>query len=165
MTLDSALPPGVLAAGTGEITDVGGYQTRYLLDAGATSGRFSLMELLLPPRVMAAPLHRHSREDDIAYVTRGRIGALLGDVEVEAGPGDLIVRPRGQWHTFWNAGDEPAGTLEMTSPGGLEQMFREMEALGHDVDPEVFVELAARYGCDLDLEGTDVLVQRHGLVF
>jgi ethanolamine utilization protein EutQ (cupin superfamily) len=33
----------------------------------------------------------------------GRIGALLADTELVAGPGDLIFKPRGQWHTFWNA--------------------------------------------------------------
>jgi hypothetical protein len=31
---------------------------------------------------------------------------------VEAGPGDLVFKPRNQWHTFWNAGDEPCRILE-----------------------------------------------------
>ena len=30
-------------------------------------------------RALAAPLHRHSREDEYSYVLEGRIGALLGD--------------------------------------------------------------------------------------
>jgi len=46
----------------------------------------------------------------------GKMGALLGDEELVAGPGDLIFKPRNQWHTFWNAGDEPARILEIIAP-------------------------------------------------
>jgi hypothetical protein len=34
-------------------------------------------------------------------------------------------KPRNQWHTFWNAGDEPARILEIISPAGFEEFFRE----------------------------------------
>ena len=64
----------------------------------------------MPPRALAAPLHRHMREDEYSFVLEGRMGALLGDEVVEAGPGDLVFKPRDQWHTFWNAGDEPAAS-------------------------------------------------------
>ena len=47
------------------------------------------------------------------------MGALLGDDVVEAGPGELVFKPRGQWHTFWNAGDEPCRILEIISPAGF----------------------------------------------
>ena len=57
------------------------------------------------------------------------MGALLGDDVVEAGPGDLVYKPRGQWHTFWNAGDEPARILEIISPAGFEQFFAELAPL------------------------------------
>jgi quercetin dioxygenase-like cupin family protein len=30
---------------------------------------------------------------------------------VIGGQGSLIFKPRNQWHTFWNAGDEPARLL------------------------------------------------------
>src|SRR3712207_8119431 len=42
-------------------------------------------------------------------------------VEVVAEAGSLLFKPRGEWHTFWNAGDEPARMLELISPGGFEQ--------------------------------------------
>jgi uncharacterized cupin superfamily protein len=61
----------------------------------------------MPPRALAAPLHRHSREDAYSFVLEGRMGALLGDELVYASAGDIVCKPRGQWHTFWNAGDEP----------------------------------------------------------
>jgi oxalate decarboxylase/phosphoglucose isomerase-like protein (cupin superfamily) len=46
----------------------------------------------------------------------GRVGALWGDDVLIAQPGDLVFKPRNQWHTFWNAGDEPARILEIISP-------------------------------------------------
>ena len=54
----------------------------------------------------------------------GRVGALLGDEVAEGGPGDLIFKPRNQWHTFWNAGDTPARMLEIISPAGFERSSR-----------------------------------------
>ena len=43
-----------------------------------------------------------------------------------SGPGDLIFKPRNQWHTFWNADDEPARILEIISPAGFEKHFAEL---------------------------------------
>ena len=58
------------------------------------------------------------------------MGALLGDDVLEAGPGDLVFKPRDQWHTFWNAGDEPCRILEIISPAGFEKYFDELVDLG-----------------------------------
>jgi Cupin domain len=69
-------------------------------------------------------------------VLEGRMGALLGDDVVEAGPGDLVYKPRGQWHTFWNAGDEPARILEIISPAGFERFFAELAPLADGGAPE-----------------------------
>ena len=81
-------------------------------------------------RALAAPLHRHTREDEYSYVIEGRMGALLGDEVLEAGPGDLVFKPRGEWHTFWNAGDEPCRILEIIAPAGFEGFFAELVDLG-----------------------------------
>jgi oxalate decarboxylase/phosphoglucose isomerase-like protein (cupin superfamily) len=58
------------------------------------------------------------------------MGALLWEEVVEAGLGELVFTPRNQWHMFWNAGDEPCRTLEIISPAGFEQYFRELSAMG-----------------------------------
>jgi quercetin dioxygenase-like cupin family protein len=65
---------------------------------------------------------------NIALYLEGSIGALLGDTVVIGNPGDLIFKPREQWHTFWNAGDAPARILEIISPAGFENYFRELGA-------------------------------------
>jgi mannose-6-phosphate isomerase-like protein (cupin superfamily) len=64
-------------------------------------------------------LHRHTREDEYSYVLEGRMGALLGEEVLVAGPGDLVFKPRNQWHTFWNAGDEPDAHPGDHLPGRL----------------------------------------------
>ena len=56
----------------------------------------------------------------------GTLGALLGDEVVTAGPGTWVFKPREQWHTFWNAGDTPCEIIEVISPGGFENFFREL---------------------------------------
>ena len=136
---------------------------RFLIDGKDTGGRFAVVRHLFAPRSLAAPLHRHHREDEFTYVLSGRVGAVLGDDEVVAGPGELIVKPRDQWHTYWNAGDEPAAVLDLVSPAGLEQFFRRLDALTEPPTPEQLVALAAPYQCDTDFEGSRRIAERHGL--
>ena len=127
---------------------LGSIGVRFMIDGDETAERFSLVEHPLGPRALAAPLHRHNREDEYSYVLEGRMGALLGDDVVKAGPGDLVHKPRGQWHTFWNAGDEPARILEIISPAGFERFFRELSDMGGAInaDPDELTALGARDG-------------------
>ena len=142
-----------------------GVRDRFLIGRGDSGGGFALVEHLMAPRALAAPLHIHTREDEYSYVLAGRVGALLGDDELVAEAGHLIFKPRGQWHTFWNAGDEPARILEIISPAGLDELFREFGALGDGLDPNTISTLAARYGTQVDFERTLPIIERHGLKF
>src|SRR5437867_10371272 len=87
---------------------LGSIGVRFMIDGGESGGGFSLVEHPMSSRALAAPLHRHAREDEYSYVLEGQVGAMLGDEVLVANPGDLIFKPRNQWHTFWNAGDGPA---------------------------------------------------------
>jgi quercetin dioxygenase-like cupin family protein len=139
-----------------------------MVDGEESGGGFSLVEHPMPPRALGAPLHRHSREDEYSFVLEGRVGAQLGDEVVVGGPGDLIFKPRGQWHTFWNAGDEPARILEIISPAGFEHYFEELVDLSQDgapPDPAQIAEIAGRHGLELDVESIPRLLEEHGLVF
>lgn len=51
-----------------------------------------------------APPHRHFTEEEAWIVLDGRLGFRVGDDELEAGPGDAVLVPRGTPHTYWNAG-------------------------------------------------------------
>ncbi len=156
----------VLGPRDGEIIGVAGEPTdRIMLTAEETGGRLSVVEHYLPPRALAAPLHIHTEEDEYSFVLEGRLGALLGDEEVFGEVGDFVFKPRGQWHTFWNASDEPTRILELISPGGLEKLFRELGNMGAEPDPEAMAELAGRFGAKVDFEKTFPIVEKHGLVF
>ena len=144
---------------------LGGIGVRFMIDGAESSGGFSLVEHPMPPRALAAPMHRHSREDEYSYVLAGRVGADLGGQIVHGEPGDLIFKPRGQWHTFWNAGDEPASILEIISPAGFERFFDELVEIVKQgpPEPEVIVALSARYGLEQDMASLPRLVDEHGL--
>jgi mannose-6-phosphate isomerase-like protein (cupin superfamily) len=145
---------------------LGSIGVRWMIDGAEAGQRFSLVEHPMSPRALAAPLHRHTREDEYSYVLEGRMGALLGDDVVEAGPGDLVFKPRNQWHTFWNAGDEPCRILEIISPAGFEHFFRELDALGGALhaDPQALAELNERHGLEMRNETVPELLERFGLV-
>src|SRR5436190_23433756 len=117
----------------GKLGFLGSIGVRFMIDGDESAERFSLVEHPMSARALAAPLHRHTREDEYSFVLEGRMGALLGDEVVEAGPGDLVHKPRDQWHTFWNAGDEPCRILEIISPAGFERFFAELDGLGGGV--------------------------------
>jgi mannose-6-phosphate isomerase-like protein (cupin superfamily) len=144
---------------------LGSIGARFLIDGAESGSRFSLVEHPMSARALAAPLHRHTREDEYSYVLQGRMGALLGDDVVAAGPGELVFKPRNQWHTFWNAGDEPCRILEIISPAGFEDFFRELDGLGGALQaaPDQLAQLNERYGLEMQPETVPGLLERFGL--
>ncbi len=157
--------PKIVSSADGTEGFLGSIGARFLIDGPDAGERFSLVEHPMSPRALAAPLHLHTREDEYSFVLEGRMGALLGDDVVEAGPGDLVFKPRNQWHTFWNAGDAPCRILEIISPAGFERFFQELIEMGGvtQADPEAFAQLRARYGLEMRPETVPDLLERFGL--
>jgi quercetin dioxygenase-like cupin family protein len=155
----------VLGPDQGEATRLRALGVRFMIDGQTTGGAFSLVEHPLPPRSLGSPLHTHFNEDEYSYVLEGRVGVQLGDEVLEAGPGDLVFKPRGLVHAFWNAGDEPARLLELISPAGFENYFRELAPLlaAADRDEAAIGEVVAKYELDIDFGTIPVLAERHGL--
>ena len=146
---------------------LGSIGVRWMIDGAEAGNRFALVEHPMSPRALAAPLHKHSREDEYSFVLEGSLGALLEDEVVFGKPGDLVFKPRNQWHTFWNAGDEPARILEIISPAGFEEFFREVVASGGvtQIEPQTFAGLCQRYGLEVNFDSVPALIQRFGLRF
>jgi quercetin dioxygenase-like cupin family protein len=159
--------PKIVGPRDGRLVDLGGLGIRFMIDGKETGGQFALVEHPLEPRALGAPMHRHTNEDEYSYVLEGRMGAQLGDEVVFAEPGDLVFKPRGQWHTFWNAADEPTRLLELISPPGFENYFREMGELVADgpPDPERRAAISAKYELEVDPESVPGLLEEHGLRF
>jgi mannose-6-phosphate isomerase-like protein (cupin superfamily) len=147
----------------GRSFDFGGLGVQWKIDGIDTGERFSIVHHPIAPRALAAPLHYHHREDEYSYVLKGTLGALLGDEVVTACPGTWVFKPRGQWHTFWNAGDAPCEIIEIISPAGFENFFREVAAAWGNL--EEFVRINAKYQLEMDFESVPALCKRFGLSF
>ncbi|MFN8163714.1 MAG: cupin domain-containing protein [Solirubrobacterales bacterium] len=159
---DASQGPRKVGREDGHYAELGGCGARFLVWGEESGGGFSLVEHPVPPRSLCAPLHRHAGVDEYSFVLEGRMGALLGDEVLHAEAGELAFKPRDQWHTFWNAGEEPCRILEVISPGGFEHFFREFDAMIRDgsFEPEV---LSERYGIDFDMESVPRICAEHGL--
>jgi mannose-6-phosphate isomerase-like protein (cupin superfamily) len=164
-TTNQATAARVIGPKDGKAGFLGSIGVRFMIDGVDAAERFSLVEHPMSPRALAAPLHRHTREDEYSYVLEGRMGALLGDEVLVAGPGDLVFKPRNQWHTFWNAGDEPTRILEIISPAGFERFFEELVDMGGvlKAQPEQLAELCARYGLEMQPDSVPGLLERFDL--
>jgi mannose-6-phosphate isomerase-like protein (cupin superfamily) len=155
----------IVGPNAGKAGHLGGIGVRFMAWGAETGGGFSLVEHPMAPRALGAPLHRHTREDEYSYVLRGRMGADLGGEIVYAEAGDLVFKPRGEWHTFWNAGDEPCRILEIISPAGFEGYFEEIVDMPAEPSRDTIAPIAARYGLELDFASVPVLCERHGVHF
>jgi len=147
----------------GDFFDFGGLGVQWKIEGNRSERRFAVVHHPIAPHALAAHLHYHHNEDEYAFVLRGSLGALLGKDEVVAGAGSWVFKPRGQWHTFWNPGDTPCEIIEIISPAGFENFFREMAAIWGDI--ERFKKINARYDLDMDFESVPRLCERFGLTF
>jgi quercetin dioxygenase-like cupin family protein len=161
------LAPKVVGPRDGKAGFLGSIGVRFMIDGAEAGDRFSLVEHPMSAHALAAPMHRHAREDEYSYVLEGSIGALLGGSVVIGQPGDLVFKPRNQWHTFWNAGDKPARILEIISPAGFENFFRELVDLGGvaKAQPQALDELCGRYELEMDPSSIPKLIERFGVQF
>jgi mannose-6-phosphate isomerase-like protein (cupin superfamily) len=157
----------VIGPSDGRAGFLGSIGVRFMLDGETSAGGFALVEHPMSAHALAAPLHRHNREDEYSYVLEGRMGALLGEEVLEAGRGDLVLKPRGEWHTFWNAGEEPCRILEIIAPAGFERFFSELVDLGGvaQASPEMLGELCDRYALEMDPASVPALIERFGVRF
>jgi mannose-6-phosphate isomerase-like protein (cupin superfamily) len=154
-----------LAPEEGRRADLVSLGNRYMIDSAQTDGRFALIEHTIAPRALAAPMHVHEREDEYSFVLSGRMGAQIGDEVVEAGPGELVFKPRGIWHAFWSASDDETRVLELISPGEFAGYFEELAPVITAENPDFakIGEIQARYALTMDMDSIGRLVQEHGL--
>ena len=102
------------------------------------------------PSAVAAPFHRHDREDEISYVIEGTFRIWRGDEVLDVGPGGVALLPRHQVHTFKNIGTGTGRLLTVIQPAGLEHFFEAVAErhLGDD-DTDEIASLAAEFGLEI----------------
>jgi uncharacterized cupin superfamily protein len=133
----------------------------------ATGGAFAIVEHVIPPGIMLAVPHTHSREDEVSFVIEGEIGGFIGAQEFRAPQGAYVLKPRGIPHAVWNSGSEVARIAEIVSPAGFESFFAALNALLAGATAEQAMAqvpaLGAQYGLTYHLEDLPRLLQEHGL--
>ena len=152
-----------MAPEEGPVVDLNGLGVHFKVRGAQTGGRFAVVEHPVDPRIVVEP-HRHQYEDEMSYVLAGTVWARVGDREVEAPAGSYVWKPRGVWHTFWNATDEPARVLEVITPAGFEDFFEHIAELLRDEQPddERIGELCERHGIEFDRSWLPGIEERVG---
>lgn len=149
-----AAAPGVkvVQPGGGRLGDLAaGIGVMFKIDGADSGGALSIVEHPFAVGALVPP-HIHTREDEFSIVLEGEIGFRSGDQEVVLGAGGYIVKPRNEVHAMWNAGRVPARMIEVISPAGFEEFFREfadMNAAGATT-PDRVMDLAGRFGLPFD---------------
>lgn len=147
MTMTDPPPLTVVKPGEGAVGDLGSIGVHFKLWGHDTDGSVSVVEHPFPVGALVPP-HLHTREDEYSIVTEGAIGFRSGDREVVLEPGGYITKPRGEMHAMWNAGNVPARMIEIISPAGFENFFRELSELvaAGPPEPGQIPALAETYG-------------------
>ena len=141
-----------------------GLEALFKVDGRVTQNRFAVAYFPeIPPHLLAAPLHRHHKEDEYSFVLEGTLGTLIDDQVLTATSGTWVVKPRGHWHTFFNPADVPCRTIEIVSPAAFQQYFDEVAALGGRMDR--LPQLNAKYSIDMDMASVPALCSRFSLQF
>lgn len=96
------------------------------LDAETSGGELTIFSLRFGPGERSAR-HRHSRELETFLVLEGDLTVTTAEGETLLGPGDAGVLPRDTSHSF-ASGQSGARFLIITTPGGLETFFRDIDA-------------------------------------
>src|SRR5215203_1035499 len=100
--------------------------TTFKVLSSSVNGSAAIVEHALEAKSLGAPMHKHTRENEISYVLEGELSVIQNGEVQTAGPGQFIVKPMGVFHTFWNAGDKMVRFIEIITPGNFEYYFAEL---------------------------------------
>ncbi len=78
------------------------------------------------PQGDSPPLHLHRTEDEIFHILEGQFLVKVQDQEQRAGPGDILLAPKGIPHTYRAESPEGGRFLTMTVHGDFERFVRAM---------------------------------------
>jgi quercetin dioxygenase-like cupin family protein len=122
-----------------------------LLDKDATDGQLTVGRFDVA-KGEAPPYHMHTREDEIFLLIKGTALVWAGDEETSLGEGGIVFLPRNIPHSY-RITSERADLLMITTPGGIEGMFRHAgrdlrtpRPEGFQIPKELLTEASELYG-------------------
>ncbi len=142
-----------------------GIGVQFKIDGRDTGGLVSIVEHPFEVGALVPP-HVHTREDEISIVLEGEIGFRSEDQEVVLAPGGYIIKPHGEVHAMWNAGRTPARMIEVITPAGFEEFFRDFSDITDERIPSMdeIAGLGDRYGLPFaQPEWLAEVIARYGL--
>jgi len=154
----------VLQRGEGEPQSIG-QMTQLMGREEWTAGAYCIHDQMMAPRLMSA-VHAHARDDQVAWVLEGALVCWVDGVEREVQAGGYALRPAGLPHAMWNASEEPARFLEITSPGARHQHYMaRLSALidSGEANAATVGALATEFGITFYPDETERLHERLGL--
>jgi mannose-6-phosphate isomerase-like protein (cupin superfamily) len=93
-----------------------------LATAEDTGGEFTLMEQLMAAGPQAPP-HLHEKQREGFYMLEGRARFTIGELKIDAGPGDFLTVPEETWHAFETLSE--VRLLNWYTPAGFERIIIE----------------------------------------
>ena len=122
-----------------------------------TGGQYTLVEILAPEGYPGV-LHVHHQEDEGFWIIEGELTFYVGEQTIKAYPGSFLFGPKDVPHAF-TVDSGPARLLFVLSPGGFEDLIREMgepareltippqpEAPPSEAEMQQMAAIAAKYG-------------------
>lgn len=132
---------------------VGELAIRFLVEGEESAGSVAVFEFDVPTGSKVAAAHSHDGYEETLYGLEGTLTWTVEGTDVEVGPGEALVIPRGVVHQFDNRGDIDARQLAIVTPG----------ILGSDYFREVGAILEAAAGGPPDVDALGKVMRRHGL--
>lgn len=111
----------------GELLSVLGHRARVVLSKRDTGGALSMFDYS-SPQGSGVPPHIHMNEDEIWFVLEGAIEVTIEGVTHRVEPGGVAYGPRGIEHAFMCVGKGTNRFILLTTPGGFEDFFRDVDA-------------------------------------
>lgn len=118
----------------------------FIATSTETGGSYFLAETLVPAGDDGPPPHIHTREDEGFYVLSGELTFVINDKELLRKEGEFINIQKGERHSWYNKSGKEVKMLIVFTPGGIEEMFRELH-----YDSGNIAEIGRRYGTEFYL--------------
>jgi quercetin dioxygenase-like cupin family protein len=137
---------------TSEEIRVGPLAIRFLVEGEASAGSVAVFEFDVPAGARLPGAHSHDGYEETVYGLEGTVTWTVEGRQIDVGPGEALVIPRGAVHRFDNDHDVDATVLAIVTPG----------ILGPDYFREIAAVITASAGPP-DLAALGEVMRRHGL--
>jgi mannose-6-phosphate isomerase-like protein (cupin superfamily) len=134
---------------TGFAITTWGERARPRLVRAQTSGQLAILDYGAP-KSFGPPRHLHRNDDEIFVILQGTVALWTPSACRTAGPGDFVLLPKGQAHTWRAYGEDPVRLQVTVTPGEFETFFERIVQRNLTLsDASELLEVASSAGMDI----------------